>query len=327
MTKGLPPFVTEFHDRHGKLRWRFRRAGFPSAYISASPGTDEFIKQYNALKSGDRPSAGGDKMIPGTFHDLIARYYRSTAWTNIPKDSTRKVYRGVYERFREKYGDRKVATMTAWNISRLMETMSDTPGAAAILLKRLRQLFDYAILMGIRTDNPAKPVKPPKSKRGGFHTWDEAEIAAFEARHAIGTRARLALALLLYTAQRRSDVHIMGRQQVKDGRITVRQLKTDKLLRIPIHPELQKAIDACPSGHLAYIVSNRGAPYTAESFSNWFRRRAREAGLTDCPAHGLRKASARRMAEMGLSNQLIKSITGHTMDSRFQGTPKTLNKS
>ncbi len=31
--------------------------------------------------------------------------------------------------------------------------------------------------------------------------------------------------------------------------------------------------------------------------------------------HGLRKAAARRLAEVGLSNQVIQSITGHTSDT------------
>ena len=41
--------------------------------------------------------------------------------------------------------------------------------------------------------------------------WTDAEIAEYEARHPIGSKARLALALLLYTGQRRSDVVTMGR--------------------------------------------------------------------------------------------------------------------
>lgn len=315
VTKGLPPYVTEFRDRHGKIRVRFRRTGYPTHYFKDPVGSDDFWKEYLALKDGGRIQAGKDKHAPGSFHDLIAQYYRSTIWHNIPKDSTRSVYRGVYERFRAKYGERPAATMTARNIAKLMESMHDKPGAAAILLKRLRQLFDYAIFLGMRKDNPAKVVKPPKSKSEGFHTWDEDEIEAFEARHPLGSKARLALALLLYTAQRRSDVVTMGPQHVRDGRIRVKQMKTGKELYIPIHPMLGEAILACPSGHLAFLVSEKGTPFTIASFGNWFRKRCNEAGLMACTAHGLRKAAARRMAEQGMSNQLIKSITGHATDS------------
>lgn len=315
VTKGLPPYVTEFRDRHGKARLRFRRTGYPSKYLSHPVGSDEFWKEYLALKDGHKLEAAKDRAVPGTFDDLIAQYYRSTTWSNIPKESTRRVYRGIYERFRAQYGDRPVATMTAKNVSRLMEKMLDTPTAAAILLKRLRQLFDYAILLGMRKDNPVKAVKPPKSNGQGFHTWTEDEIEAFEARHPIGSKARLALALLLYTAQRRSDVVTMGPQHVKDGRIRVKQMKTGKALLIPIHPKLAAAVLACPSGQLAYLVTEFGKPFAVAGFGNWFRKRCDEAGLKQCSAHGLRKAAARRMAEIGMSNQLIKSITGHETDS------------
>jgi integrase len=107
----------------------------------------------------------------------------------------------------------------------------------------------------------------------------------------------------------------MGPQHVENGKIRVRQLKTDKTLLLPIHPALAQSIAACEIGHLAFIVSSRGAPYTKESFGNWFRKHCDAAGLEGYSLHGLRKAASRRMAEQGLSNQLIKSVTGHTTDS------------
>src|SRR4051794_25889652 len=59
-----------------------------------------------------------------------------------------------------------------------------------------------------------------------------------EAHHAVGTKPRLAFALLLYSAQRRSDVVRMGRQHIKDGVLTVTQQKTGATLAIPVHPHL-----------------------------------------------------------------------------------------
>lgn len=315
VSKGLPPYVSEFRDRHGKARIRFRRTGYLTHYFQHPVGSDDFWKEYLACKNGEKIHVGKDRLAPGSFSDLIAQYYRSTAWHNIPKDSTRRVYQGTYERFRAQYGDRPVATMTARNIAKLMEKMQETPTAAAILLKRLRQLFDYAIFLGMRKDNPAKAVKAPRSKGQGFHTWTEEEIEQFEQRHPIGSKARLALSLLLYTAQRRSDVVTMGPQHVKNGRIRVKQMKTGRELYIPIHPKLAAAILACPSGQLAYLVTEFGKPFAVAGFGNWFRKRCDEAGLEDCSAHGLRKSAARRLAEIGMSNQAIKSITGHVTDS------------
>ena len=86
-------------------------------------------------------------------------------------------------------------------------------------------LVRFAIDDGMRHDDPTFGIKGIRIKSEGFHTWTEEEIAQFEATHAIGTRPRLALALMLYTGQRRSDVVRMGRQYVKDGRMRIVQQK------------------------------------------------------------------------------------------------------
>lgn len=314
MNRELPPYASSFKDRHGRERIRFRMTGRPTVYPRTQPGSEAFWEEYLAWKN-QRAAVGEDRPAPGTFDDLISQFYKSTRWRNIPKDSTKRTYRGELERFRAIYGKRSVATMTAKNVEKLMVKMGDTPAAANNLLKRLRTLFDYAIVLEMRKDNPAKAATSVKSHGGGFHEWTEDEIEQFERAHPIGTRARLALAIFLYTAQRRSDAAVMGEDRRKPGYVKVRQLKTDALLSIRMHPELKRAVDACPSGKPTFLVSERGTPYSKESLGNWFKKQCMAAGLPNCSAHGLRKAASRRMAELGLSNQLIKSITGHSTDS------------
>lgn len=311
---GLPDYATQFSDRHGKSRVRFRRTGWVTQYAQADAGTQAFRRQYNDWLAGGRVEVGGTGLTPGSFDDLIARFYKSPRFKKLGP-STQNTYRGEIERFRAKYGPRPVAEMKAQHVNTLMEQMQDTPTAANNLKKRLSQLFDYAILLDWRTDNPTKAVKALAVEGGGFKTWQEDQIAVFEAHYPLGTRERLAFDLALYTAQRRSDVRLMGPQHIEAGKIRVKQLKTGKKLKIPVHPMLAESIAATPIGHLAFITSQRGAPYTKESFGNWFGKAVRETGLVGFSLHGLRKAASRRMAEMGLSNQLIKSITGHSSDS------------
>jgi integrase len=69
-------------------------------------------------------------------------------------------------------------------------------------------------------------VKKIRRRSQGIRTWGEEDIAAFEKRWPIGSKPRLALALLLYTAQRRSDVVLMGPQHIRAGRLQLRQRKT-----------------------------------------------------------------------------------------------------
>lgn len=187
-----------------------------------------------------------------------------------------------------------------------------TPAAARNFKKTLQALMRFAVAQGMREDNPVTGVSAPKIKSDGFQTWNEEHIAAFEARHSIGSRARLAFALLLYTAQRRGDVIRMGRQHVRAGLLSVRQNKTGTALQIPLHSELQSILDATPAEHLTFLVTSFGKPFTAPGFGNLFRDWCNEAELPrGLSAHGLRKAACRRLAEAGCSANQIMSISGH----------------
>jgi integrase len=167
-------------------------------------------------------------------------------------------------------------------------------------------------------------LKRPRAQRGdGFRTWTEDDIAAFVAKHPVGTRAHLALCLLLYTGQRRSDVVKLGPKNVKGHyepkdftgrRLTLTQQKTGKALTLPIHPALAEALAAVniPPDAPAFLLTQYGAAYTASGFSNYFRICAQDAGIKEqASPHGLRKATARRLAEAGCSVKLIAAVTGH----------------
>ncbi|HEX9324851.1 MAG TPA: tyrosine-type recombinase/integrase, partial [Xanthobacteraceae bacterium] len=161
----------------------------------------------------------------------------------------------------------------------------------------------------------------------GFHAWTEDEIATFEASHPIGSRARLALGLLLYTAQRRSDVIRMGRQHVREGAIQVRQQKTGASLLIPMHQDLVEIIAATPGDNLTFLTTQFGKPFTPAGFGNWFRHRCNEADLPkNCAAHGLRKAACRRLAEAGCSANQIAAISGHVSLSEVEHYTKSADQ-
>lgn len=326
LNKALPPYASEFLDRHGKPRIRFRKTGLPVRYAKARPGTAEFTEEYHAWLNAEKSPILSPSIIPQSFDDLISRYYASMTWKAVTNERTQRVYRGEIERFRQKYGSRQVSGMTAARLSKLMASMADTPSAANNLKKRLSQLFDFAILLGWQKDNPAKAVRAFKNKGDGIKAWEEEQIAQFYAAHPIGTKPHLALSLLLHTAQRRSDVVRMGPQHTRKDEIRVKQLKTNKDIWIGIHPDLQKAIDACPSGHLSFLVTDTGKPFSRDYFGNWFRKQCDAAGLKGYSAHGLRKAASRRMAHLGLSNQQIKAITGHSSDAEVARYTKSASQ-
>ncbi|MDP2355219.1 MAG: tyrosine-type recombinase/integrase [Beijerinckiaceae bacterium] len=312
----LPKYVSEFEDRHGKWRVRYRRAGQQDYYFKATPYTPEFNAEYQACLNGERaPSivVGKDRAKPGTFSALIAAYYASPEFTGL-KPLTRSTYRGILERFRNVHGDKRVATIERKHIKAIIGGMAATPSAANHLLDRIKALMGFALDIGLRLDDPTIRLRGFRNTGDGYHTWTDEELAIFEARHPIGTKARLAYALMLCTGQRRSDAVTMGWQHVADNKVAVRQQKTSARLKIRVHRDLQPVLDAAPRDNLTFLVTEYGKPFTAAGFGGWFRDRCDEAGLPQCSAHGLRKAAARRLAEAGCTNQQIKAITGHKTD-------------
>jgi len=163
-----------------------------------------------------------------------------------------------------------------------------------------------------RSDDPTTGLRKLRTGSSGYRTWAEAEIEAYCDRHPVGSRARLAFDLLLFTGQRRADVVRMGRQQVRDGVLTIRQSKTGTEVEIPLHPELKASLDALPRKNMTFLLTEYGKPFAVAGFGNWFRDRVGEAGLpVGLSAHGLRKAACRRLAEAGCTAPQIMAISGH----------------
>jgi integrase len=55
-------------------------------------------------------------------------------------------------------------------------------------------------------EDPTAGIRIKIPKTGGFTMWGEPEIEQFENYWPVGTRERLAFALLLYSGQRRGDI-------------------------------------------------------------------------------------------------------------------------
>jgi integrase len=329
----LPQYVTVFKDRHSKQRFRFRRLGYPGGYFRAPLGTEEFRAEYRAFMDGGsaQPIERPD-FAPGSIGDLVSRFCATPSRLG-PSAVTQGKVRAVLDRFRVEHGHRMVdevefehidAILTKAAVQRV-ENKKKVGGihSARKLRKELVRLFDFAIKIRMRTDNPVVHSERIKEavadKTGGFHTWTEAEIEQYRQHHPLGSRARLAMELMLWTGQRRSDANEMGPDDVIDGRIEVIQAKGGKGLWVPMADQLVAAITAMPPPPptaRTFLLTSRGKTYSRAGFGNWFREQCDAAGLPHCSAHGLRKAIMRRMAELDMGNQTLKSVSGHSRDDQ-----------
>ncbi|TPL91008.1 site-specific integrase [Mesorhizobium sp. B2-3-12] len=311
----------------GILRFYFRRGKAKKIPLPGVPGTDEFnTVYYQALKGEIKIGATGPKLAgKGTLRWLCEQYYASAEFKHLdPK--TRQVRRLILEscwaeptkpRGTKLFEDMPLPAFTAKSVRVLRDRKADLKEAANGRVKALRQVFKWACLpeIDLVTVNPARDIAYFKTGSEGFHSWTIEEVEQFEKRHPVGTKARLALDLLLYTLQRRSDVVLFGKQHVRKGVLHFTQYKGRNkkpiTLEIPIHPRLQFTIDNSPCGDLTFLVTEFGRGFTGNGFGNWFRKRCDEANLPQCSAHGLRKAASGRMADRGATEHQIMSMTGH----------------
>ena len=93
------------------------------------------------------------------------------------------------------------------HVAKLRDEKAAFPDAANNRVKALRQLFTWATSpeYGYAKKNPARDVGRLRSNNpDGIRAWSDTDAARYEARHPVGTKARLGFDLLLYTGVRRS---------------------------------------------------------------------------------------------------------------------------
>jgi integrase len=345
-TKGeLPKHCSWNFDRHGKRRVRFRKGGF-STYLTGTPWSEEFMRQYAAALDGVKAqteNVGAARGMPDTLGVLVKAYLdpASTSLFKTRAAETRRTQRNILENFAAGHGSKllfrtshngqRTMLLTREHMQTIINTKATTPFAQRNFLNTVRVMFQWARKEGRIPDDPTLGVTREKVKTSGYPTWSEAQIERFEAAHPVGTKARLAFALLLYTGQRRGDVVKLGRQDIDRDLIFIDQSKTaggdEAHLEIPLHPKLRAVIDATPTvGVKTFLVTHFGKPYTSPGFGNWFRELCDAAGCHGLSAHGLRKATARRLAEIGCTANQIAAITGHATLSEVQRYTKAADR-
>jgi integrase len=239
----------------------------------------------------------------------------------------------------EKFGDQSVPAMKVSHVTKIRNLWQDRPRTADYVVQVISILMKHAIkTMDLRETNPAAEVDSLYEAEG-HRPWDEKEIAQFRERWPLGSFERTAFELGLNTGQRGQDLIKMERGHIEDGVISVRQLKTKERVWIPISTDLGEALDAWFANREAWIkkrlsqakprpvpadvklmvlTGDRGRRIQVDYFRHQMidayeaveglPTKLAEGGTT---THGLRYAAATRLYEMGLSFDVIASITGH----------------
>ena len=344
----LPKYVQSFTDRHDHARYYFRRGAyrctlpgaawspeFMAAHAAAMVRTDASPLTQTAAPEAvatppaqpTRKSAMPVRAPTGSMTALIAEW-KLAAYSELAQ-TTRTNYTRITDRLERSVGHLPVDKLTESDIQSMIDQRTTDHGIEAgnTIRRIFRLLMPFAKKRGYRADNPMLDIrkkKRPKGQAGGWATLGEPAIQKYVDHWRLGTPQYLAMALLVCTGQRRSDVVKIGPHNIVGkvydptdftGRsLAIKQQKTGKPLIIPIAPMLQEALTtlAAPANAPAFLLSQRELPFKPESFTNVFSEWTKNCGIEgQASPHTLRKAAARRLAEAGATVHQIAAITGH----------------
>jgi integrase len=309
------PWVTVRRNRNGKERHYWQRRGFKLVRLPEDP-VERLARVTELNQTADAGAAGAH----GTIAWCIAQYRASAKFASPDglAKSTRKVYSrwlGFYERA---IGRRHVSAFTRGAVVELRELLLQKHklGTVNHAFAVLRLVLEIARNRDLITVNPA--TDPELSTAAARETvWTDDQFRAVA--DAASPEVRLAMHLLLYTAQRPGDVVKMAWSQydAPNGRIMVRQEKTGKrmreLLGVPVHKALRAALEAAPRKGPLITVHPMGRAWTAASLRLHVHKAMKlaEVDRRALQNRDLRRTAVVKLAEAGASVPQIAAVTGH----------------
>jgi integrase len=196
-------------------------------------------------------------------------------------------------------------------------------------LQILHRFFAFCLRRKWISENPTNDVPAPRNikptDKDPYTRDDIVKILA--ATEAIGNepyerlRARALVLMLRYTALRIGDVATLAKDRIRAGEIYLRTTKAGKVVKLPVHPELQAALEVLPeprgsAGESRYFFwSGNGVRRTAvrnatQSLTRVFRR----SGVAGSHAHRFRHTLATEILENGGTFEEAADVLGNSPD-------------
>ncbi|MBP0440634.1 tyrosine-type recombinase/integrase [Tianweitania sediminis] len=330
------PNASQYKDRHGVTRWRFRRNGKQRS-LPGQPGDPDFERAYEDAAAG----FGGKKTeivplpgasLPESFGAAWKGVVTTSAWKAHDAATKSKntylaemwLHSQVAPGVAALWKDMPVRDMRRRHLKALISQYSDTPHKAKHLVVTIRKMLEYALDQEWIEIDPSYKLKHRPDYKG-WRAWKVGEIEKFEERWPIGTTPRLAYSIALWLGNRREDVATLRWDQqcvrtiIQNGEarrvegFTVEQGKGDGgELFLPISPMLAEVLDATERRGETVLVNAYGNPFSIKSMTGMMAHWTKMAGMgPGCTLHGLRKTLGKLMAEGGATTRQLMKVLGH----------------
>lgn len=282
-----------------------------------------FTSAWAAAEAQVKPTGRPERAMgaAGTVAHAVTRMKFAIKWKSVSAGHRQRLARHG-DQIATDYGDLKISLITRQNIEDDLCRL--TPDVANARLKAWRWLFKQAKTDRRITSDPSQGVSKATIRTDGFIAWSQSDVDRFRARWAIGTAARACFELVCWTAARTNDAVRLSRAHLgADGVMTFKQSKTGGESHVPWscrlpewaeaweteRTDMHKALDRLAGGFT--FLEARGRVRSVKGLGNIINDAARDAGLIDRTAHGLRKYRLTMIAEAGGSAHAIMAWGGH----------------
>ncbi|KJS45207.1 MAG: integrase [Roseovarius sp. BRH_c41] len=287
----------------GRNRYPYFIRGNVCMRIQSEPGSNAFWAEYNRLLNGNI-----SREPQRTVKKLIAHYMQSHKWARLAPN-TQKSYRQSFRYLEDRIGLVDPASIRRRHVIEMRDALSATPTTANRRVGAMSILLEHGIDIDWLERNPAKGVEslaPTKTR----HPWPADMVEAFRAT--TDGQVLLLFELLIGTGQRISDVLAMQWGHIDGAGIAVRQGKTKAEVWIPFTARLSAALRATPKRGMHLVTQSDGRPVSYKLAWKWIKEARDNIGAQAWDIHSLRHTAASELAAIGLDDQHIMSITGHS---------------
>lgn len=278
--------------------------------IEAEPNTRAFMSAYVKLTRQRELS----KAQEGSIAELIRKYQQSPKWRSL-RQTTRDGYQYAIDKIEAEWGELRVRDVNNPGQRRCFldwrdEIAEETPRMADLTISVLQSLLRYAIDRDYIPDHPLREIEKVSDGTRRDIIWTDKDIQTFKA--AAPAHLVRALMLAMWTGQRQSDLLRLTWAAYDGTSLTVRQSKTNGLVRVKVADDLKALLDACKRPEVGPILTTEdGSPWRSGFRSSW-RKALDNAKIEDRTFHDLRGTFVTLAYRNGASIKEIAEITGHT---------------
>jgi integrase len=258
-----------------------------------------------------------------TVADLVEEYLEKHARPN--KRSAANDERVLKKEVVSVWGRRKAKDITRRDIITLLDSVVDrgSPVMANRLLAMVRRMFGFAVERDILGATPCVYIKAPTKETPRDRVLSSTEIAAFWhglEKASMLPLTRLALKLMLVTAQRRDEVVSAAWSEftLSEGiwEIPAARSKNKNAHRVPLSPlarDLLNQVQELGRGSLWLFPSSRvDGLMVSRAVTRAMRVNLSRMGIDNATPHDLRRTAASHMTEMGIPRLVVSKVLGHS---------------